>query len=333
MAGRALYCHRILCRLARGQVDRNDVITGRRSRVVLPLLVCVVAASLFSLPRMARGIESFDPDQPAIVEGAAIRWTPLLSAMAAESQVPRHILRSILIVESGGDPYAHLEPIDGFGLMHVTNAVARSSSVPQPADLFDPVTNVRITAQVLSVAHQRWGSWDMAVMHWYDVRRPDQQPFTSGYSWESESFKYLQGVRALYHDVPREFETADFRGAALLHGLTAVGMPYAWSGNSWEAGGFDCSGLAQWMYRYANRDLPAGSAAQWDATVRIEEHEARPGDLVFFSGTWEWGISHVGVYMGDGLMLHSPTEGKVVEVIPIYDSYWGAHLAGYGRVP
>ncbi|HUG15717.1 MAG TPA: NlpC/P60 family protein, partial [Thermomicrobiales bacterium] len=72
---------------------------------------------------------------------------------------------------------------------------------------------------------------------------------------------------------------------------------------------------------------------QWDVTERIGEHEARPGDLVFFANTWASGISHVGIYMGAGMMLHAPTEGKVVEIVPIHDDYWGAHLAGFGRVP
>lgn len=172
----------------------------------------------------------------------------------------------------------------------------------------------------------------MAIMHWYDVRRHGGH-FTAGYSWESPSFHYLQYVKAIAGELGFQWDESDRRGSALLHALTAIGMPYVAGGMAFEHGGFDCQGLVLWAYRYVGRELPAGADAQWDATERIGEDEARPGDLVFFAGTWAWGISHVGIYMGDGMMLHSPTEGKVVEVIPIHGPYWGAHLAGFGRVP
>lgn len=108
-----------------------------------------------------------------------------------------------------------------------------------------------------------------------------------------------------------------------------VGTPYVWGGITPNRG-FDCSGLVQWAYAEAGASLPRTAAAQLDATSRLRAEELRPGDLVFFAGTDGSGISHVGVFAGEGRMVHSSRGGVREETL--YTEYWRDHWAGVGRV-
>lgn len=115
---------------------------------------------------------------------------------------------------------------------------------------------------------------------------------------------------------------------------TQLGMPYVLGGASPETS-FDCSGLVQWSYRQVGVRLPRLAQQQYDATPRISRDQLRPGDLVFFEYTYPnpWSrITHVGLYIGNGLMINAPSEGKVVSIAPVFTGFWGAHYAGAGRV-
>lgn len=111
-----------------------------------------------------------------------------------------------------------------------------------------------------------------------------------------------------------------------------LGMPYVWGGASPETS-FDCSGLVQWVYSQVGVSLPRTAQQQFDATTRISDGQLRPGDLVYFQATYPSAdrITHVGIYVGDGLMINAPSEGKVVSVMPVFTGFWGEHYAGAGR--
>ncbi|MGI9577152.1 MAG: C40 family peptidase [Microthrixaceae bacterium] len=87
---------------------------------------------------------------------------------------------------------------------------------------------------------------------------------------------------------------------------SVVGHPYRWGGSA--PGGFDCSGLVIWSFGHVGKSLPRTSRAQRSATMPIARHEATAGDLVFFGSP----VHHVGIYLGDGLMVHAPRAGKNV---------------------
>ncbi|WP_394620139.1 NlpC/P60 family protein [Lentzea sp. JNUCC 0626] len=96
-----------------------------------------------------------------------------------------------------------------------------------------------------------------------------------------------------------------------------LGLPYVWGGNGPAAGhaGFDCSGLTKAAYSAAGVDLPRTAQQQHDASPRLP-HDAtlRAGDLVFY-GT-PANVHHVGLYIGDGQMIHAPTFGQPVQIAP-----------------
>ncbi|GAA4568186.1 C40 family peptidase [Micromonospora coerulea] len=101
-----------------------------------------------------------------------------------------------------------------------------------------------------------------------------------------------------------------------------VGDPYVWGATGPNS--FDCSGLTQYAYKAAGIYLTHFTGAQWNEGRSVSRSEARPGDLVFFFSD----LHHMGLYLGDGLMVHAPRTGKPVQVTPI--SYMP--LAGFRRV-
>ncbi|WP_405660073.1 NlpC/P60 family protein [Streptomyces sp. RK9] len=99
--------------------------------------------------------------------------------------------------------------------------------------------------------------------------------------------------------------------AAVSYAYKALGSPYVWGATGPSA--FDCSGLTQAAYRAAGVSLPRTTYAQIDAGRRVSRAELQPGDLVFFYS----GISHVGLYVGDGKMIHAPNPSAPVRLAPI----------------
>lgn len=93
---------------------------------------------------------------------------------------------------------------------------------------------------------------------------------------------------------------------------SVLGHPYRWGGES--PGGFDCSGLVRWSFATSGRHLPHSSVAQRATTTAIPVHDAVAGDLVFFGSP----VHHVGIYMGNGLMIHSPRSGDVVKIASVH---------------
>jgi cell wall-associated NlpC family hydrolase len=117
--------------------------------------------------------------------------------------------------------------------------------------------------------------------------------------------------------------------AFLTAALSRVGLPYVWGGDGPNV--FDCSGLVQWSMRQAGIVMPRVAASQAQTGPRIELSELQPGDLLFYhtDPTAPQYISHVAIYLGDGLMLHAPEPGMDVQVVP---AIFGQGFAGAVRV-
>ncbi len=112
-----------------------------------------------------------------------------------------------------------------------------------------------------------------------------------------------------------------------------IGMPYVWGADDPHVG-FDCSGLVEWVYAQVGVSLPRTAQAQFDATERVSSNDLHPGDLVFFSATYPSvdPITHVGIYIGGGLMVNAENPIDGVQQMPVFSGYWDAHYAGAGRV-
>ncbi|MBT2723330.1 lysozyme family protein [Bacillus sp. ISL-46] len=110
-----------------------------------------------------------------------------------------------------------------------------------------------------------------------------------------------------------------------------VGWPYVWGG-AYPNTGFDCSGFTQWTFAQAGIKLPRTAQEQYDVSSKISPAEAKPGDFVFYTGTYETDkyITHIGIYMGNGIMFDS--NGSGIGNHDINSPYWQSHLVGFGRV-
>ncbi|MDS1271414.1 NlpC/P60 family protein [Lipingzhangella sp. LS1_29] len=111
---------------------------------------------------------------------------------------------------------------------------------------------------------------------------------------------------------------------ALDFAYAQVGTPYQWGGTGPD--GYDCSGLMQTSWAQAGVSIPRTTGQQYQMPNRVSRGQLRPGDIMFF---YE-GISHNGMYAGDGQMVHSPSSGRHVEVVNLAD-YWDQHFQGAVR--
>ena len=119
--------------------------------------------------------------------------------------------------------------------------------------------------------------------------------------------------------------------AVLMRALSLVGTPYRWGGDSPE-GGFDCSGLVNYVYRdMLDLRLPRTSRelAAWQGP-RIAPERLAPADLVFFGAGGE--VSHVGIYVGEGRFVHAPNSGGTVRLDRLDGAWWRDHYTGARRV-
>ena len=101
---------------------------------------------------------------------------------------------------------------------------------------------------------------------------------------------------------------------------------YAYGGND-PSKGFDCSGLVYYAYKEAGITIPRTSAAQYKKARKIDLKDAKEADVVFFS-TYAPGATHVGIYLGNGKFIHSPSEGKKVQMVDMENPYWKNNFYG-----
>ena len=112
--------------------------------------------------------------------------------------------------------------------------------------------------------------------------------------------------------------------------LQFQGYPYVYAGNT--PGGFDCSGFTQYvLLNVLGIDIGHGVAEQTNYGTWVDWGTWQPGDLVYFAGTYRAGISHTGVYIGDGQFIHAENAGTGVVISSIYSDYYAGHYYGAYR--
>jgi cell wall-associated NlpC family hydrolase len=110
-----------------------------------------------------------------------------------------------------------------------------------------------------------------------------------------------------------------------------LGARYAWGGTA-PASGFDCSGFVYWAYSQIGHPLPRVMTDQFASGRRVRVEELQPGDVLFYQNTYTAGLSHNGIYVGDGKFIHAADESTGVVLTPVRTAYWEQHFAGAIRV-
>ena len=138
------------------------------------------------------------------------------------------------------------------------------------------------------------------------------------------------GEAGIDYTIPAEALTDEEFSKIYAEAKKYVGTPYVWGGSSPDTG-FDCSGYVCWVYNQNGYNVGRTTAnGLWNKCQHISEAEAKPGDLVFFEGTYDTpGKSHVGIYLGNGMMVSA---GDPIKYANIHSSYWQKCLAGFGRL-
>ena len=113
--------------------------------------------------------------------------------------------------------------------------------------------------------------------------------------------------------------------------LTYNGYPYVWGGAS-PSSGFDCSGLVYYIAKCFGYSIPHGSTSQYACGTYVEKADLLPGDFVFFENTYTEGISHVGIYIGDGKFIHASTSETGVKISSLSETYYINHYYGARRI-
>ena len=154
--------------------------------------------------------------------------------------------------------------------------------------------------------------------------RPDLFP-GSGYIG-----KYVEGSYTDY-DIPPEALDDETFAAIIKEAEKYLGYPYVWGGSS-PSTSFDCSGFVSWVINHSGWDVGRlGAQGLCNICTPVSSANVKPGDLVFFTGTYDTpGVSHVGIYVGNNMMIHC---GDPISYANLNSSYWQSHFYRYGRLP
>lgn len=108
-----------------------------------------------------------------------------------------------------------------------------------------------------------------------------------------------------------------------------VGSRYVWGGSS--PAGFDCTGFVMWVFNQFGVAMPHNEAGQLASGDRVSADDLQPGDVLVFANTYRRGLSHTGIYLGDGRFVHAVDEAHGVLVSNLWDGYWAPRLVGATR--
>ena len=153
--------------------------------------------------------------------------------------------------------------------------------------------------------------------------RPD---LFAGHPHASELKEYTD------YDIPPEALEDEVFAAIIMEAEKYLGFPYVWGGSN-PTTSFDCSGFVSWVINHSGWDVGRrGAQGLYNLCTPVSSANAKPGDLIFFTGTYDAGVpvTHVGIYVGNGMMIHC---GDPISYASINTRYWQSHFYGFGRLP
>jgi cell wall-associated NlpC family hydrolase len=274
-----------------------------RSPSVAPLLLLLAAFALAS-PATAdpEPLLPFDPpSQPASLASATVATAASSAAGAIEIMAPASLKHEVSTAAATGDA--------------VSPALTSSEAAADDSETVDPTEAIGAPAVAEAPAPQ-----------------PAPQMATTADLREQTSDSGELGVeyQLSVHDAASFLDRLSARFKRLVEqAMTYLGTPYRRGGTTRR--GVDCSGLVGAVYGEQGLDLPRTAAQQFAEGVAVAASDLRPGDLVFFRDTYKRGISHVGIYIGDGRFLHAAGRRHGVIVSELSRPYYRIRYAGARR--
>lgn len=169
-----------------------------------------------------------------------------------------------------------------------------------------------------SIMHVLWYGNKVKVIgesgSWYQIQLSDGRT-----GWVSKAYLWVNSVQ-------QKIDTVVATAKSLL------GTPYVWGGESPTEGGFDCSGFTQYVFSKAGYTLNRVSTEQAKQGIAVSWANLQPGDLVFSSINNTGAVDHVGIYIGNGQMIHSPKTGDVVKTTDITTAFWQTRFITARRI-
>ena len=277
--------------------------------------------------------------------GASSQYDGLIRQAADEAGVPPALVKAVAKAESGFDPRA-TSPVGAQGLMQLMPGTASGLGVTDP---FDPLQSLRGGAKYLRQQLDRFGGDYSKAIAAYNAGPGAVQkyggipPYAETQAYVPRVLGYFQefggatgglgstsalGVEST--DPGRMLSIAgggSVGSTVARKGLEHLGTPYVWGGE--KPGGFDCSGLTQYLYAQQGVTIPRVSQDQFRAGRSVPTSQMQPGDLVFFQKNGD--VHHVGIYLGGGKFLHAPHTGDVVKISSLSEPSYRAQFAGARR--
>lgn len=345
-----------------GKQAAKGLLTTKLLLIIIPvgimggLAAILITVILMSSPPSEENTNPIEVGNAQVSESVR-RWEPIVRQYAEQYGIGNltGLILALIMQESEGNALDVMQSSESAGL-GVGGIMDPIASVAQGIKHFHNVYtlaegDVEITLQSYNygVGYVQFIK-DNGGKHTVELAREFSriQTIKNGYtcsSWRSEEARanlwcygdpdYVQHVERYYNTGnPGKFENVGGGPAnAVFQQIMEIaiqyqGMPYRFGGRTPQTS-FDCSGLVAWVYGHVGFNLEGTAQSQYDKTVRV--NEPLPGDLVFFSGTYDsvGFISHIGIYVGDNKMFDA---GDPIGFSDLNTPYWKAHFVGYGRV-
>ena len=279
------------------------------------------------------------------------RWRPQIEDVARKLGIEDpDVIQAIMMIESQGNPQAGSSQ-GAIGLMQIIPAY-HAHRIPGGGDPWEPYNNIYAGAHFLKELYQKWGSWEKAAAGYLGGLDANGNFSGAADANGTTGAKYA----AMFNENMRKLKSTGVRnvpgGGTNRGNWEATARSFTREGGGWvdytnggiritgnPKDGMDCSSFTGYVLGLDRNIWTAqaqANAAQSRGTRFMDRKQAKKGDLIFFHSTYDTGrgerVTHVGIYLGNGKMIHTGTPGRGVEVVSIDTQYWKDHFDGFGRL-
>ncbi len=280
--------------------------------VLLFAPLIILLAAFGGLPEAARttaassAIAEIPPDQLEVMQQVSLQTGIPLQILAAIAKVESDFGRNMATSSAGAIGYCQFMP----ATWTAYGGDGNGDGIADPYDFRDCIPAM--------------GRYLMANGAPADLRRA---LYAYNHSWA-----YVEKVLA-YAAAYGYVDPSSIPARAVEVARSRIGAPYVWGAEGPDA--FDCSGLVLWVYSQLGLQVPRTAQQQFEWAVPIEPAQLQAGDLTFYENTYPSPdrITHVGIYVGGGVVVMATSTGDYVREVPLSDPYWSAHFVSAGRPP